>query len=131
MKEAGLSPIPVFHQDEDFDWLQRYCRDGESYIALAPSKRLAHRCIPWVDDCFALISDFPRVRVHGLGTTSPLIAHRYKWASLDFGTWFRQPAAALIPIPLYRNDKHDYSLSPDIVSVGHQPRGKHVDALDE
>ena len=39
MKEAGLNPIPVFHQDEDFRWLEKYLEDGEDYICLSASQR--------------------------------------------------------------------------------------------
>ena len=35
MKEAGLNPIPVFHQDENFRWLEKYLADGEDYICLS------------------------------------------------------------------------------------------------
>ena len=39
MKEAGLNPIPVFHQDENFRWLEKYLADGEDYICLSASQR--------------------------------------------------------------------------------------------
>ena len=39
MKEAGLNPIPVFHQDENFRWLEKYLADDEDYICLSASQR--------------------------------------------------------------------------------------------
>jgi hypothetical protein len=39
MKDAGLRPIPVFHQDESFHWLKRMLDDGEPCIALSPHLR--------------------------------------------------------------------------------------------
>ena len=35
MKGAGLNPIPVFHQDEHFRWLEKYLADDEDYICLS------------------------------------------------------------------------------------------------
>jgi hypothetical protein len=36
IKQAGLTPIPVFHRQDNFCWLERYLQDGEQHIALAP-----------------------------------------------------------------------------------------------
>src|SRR5690554_1780501 len=36
MRDAGLRPIPVFHQGEDFKWLNRLVEDGEEYIGISP-----------------------------------------------------------------------------------------------
>ena len=66
-----------------------------------------------------------------MGTTSPLIAHRYNWTSMDSGTWFRQAGAALIPVPLLKDGQLDYALSPDIMSLGKYPRGLHIEDLDD
>ena len=38
MKEAGLNPLPVFHQDEEFRWLKKCLEDGEDYICLSASQ---------------------------------------------------------------------------------------------
>jgi hypothetical protein len=56
MKDAGLSPIPVFHQDERFGWLERYVEDGEACIALAPFDG-GLDALPWLDECFARLKD--------------------------------------------------------------------------
>src|SRR5262249_19631321 len=49
MRDAGLDPIPTFHQDEDFTWLDKYRADGADYIAIAPHDGGIH-CGPWVED---------------------------------------------------------------------------------
>jgi hypothetical protein len=38
MKDAGLKPLPVFHQGEDFRWLERMLKDGEEYIGISTAK---------------------------------------------------------------------------------------------
>jgi hypothetical protein len=129
MKQAGLWPIPVVHEGESFRHLEAYLRDGEPCIALAPFANGVN-AIRWLDDCFTVLGDC-KVKVHGLGLTTAIILHRYPWASVDSGTWFKQSAAALIPVPLYRNNKPDYSLPPDIISLGKTTRGLHVDTLDQ
>ena len=59
MKDAGLSPIAVFHRQERFEWLAKMMEERERYIALAP---LPWRSPPlvvarWIDDCFSLLTD--------------------------------------------------------------------------
>jgi hypothetical protein len=129
MKAAGLSPIPVFHQDEDYRWLKQCLAYGESYIALAPFDG-GYDAIPWLHNCFALLSQYPQVKVHGLGMTTRGILHRFPWYSVDSTTWIKQAGAHLIPVPLCRNGRFDYS-SRDVISLGDQPHGKHIDHLDE
>ena len=65
MKDAGLSPIPVFHQGERFDRQQRMLDDAESYIGLSPFSR-SHRSdiIAWLDQCFAVLKSTPDVQTH-------------------------------------------------------------------
>src|SRR5262245_49284996 len=36
-KDAGLHPIPTFHMDERFAWLEKMIAADERYIALSPS----------------------------------------------------------------------------------------------
>ena len=40
MKAAGLNPMPVFHQDEHFRWLDKYLEDGEDHICLSASSEV-------------------------------------------------------------------------------------------
>jgi hypothetical protein len=40
MKDAGLKPLPVFHQGEHFRWLDRMLVDGEDYIGISTAKNL-------------------------------------------------------------------------------------------
>src|SRR5262245_25584939 len=56
MKDAGLSAIPVFHQGEQWAWLERMLSDGEKYIALAPHKRIdPDDVVRWLEDAFNII----------------------------------------------------------------------------
>jgi hypothetical protein len=42
MKDAGLRPLPVFHQMERFRWLERMLRDGENYIGISTANTNPH-----------------------------------------------------------------------------------------
>ena len=89
----------------------------------------------WVDDCFSIIdagSQSP-IKVHGLGVTSPLLLHRHPWTSVDSRTWLLSGAIGAIPVPLYVNDRPDYSLAPIIVSMTDRSRHarNHLDKLKD
>lgn len=99
MKRAGVHPIPVFHQGESFGWMERYLSDGETYIAVAPFGTNPYNAIPWLDDVFWLLRDYPHVKVHGLGVTAHLLLHRYPFFSVDSSTWALQKRGALVSRP--------------------------------
>ena len=76
MKAAGLHPIPVFHPGERFHWLKMYLNDGELLIGLS-IKSGPYQAMSWLTDCFKIIEKYPAVKVHGLGTVSVPILHRF------------------------------------------------------
>jgi hypothetical protein len=130
MREAGLQPLPVFHQGERFAWLARYVRDGETYLCLAPNKRIPYtrsRIISWLDDCFSLLNDGrdkPPVKVHGLGVTALDLIWRYKWTSVDSSTWLTQSKVGQLVVPIFVDGKPDYSYRADQVTVTERSRGR-------
>jgi hypothetical protein len=143
MKDAGLSPIPVFHQGESFKWLERMLLDGENYIALAAHKQLGHRtgCIDqqdlvqWLDDCFTIVSDGngrPSVRVHGLALTATSIVQRFPWTTVDSTTWLQQGGFGQITIPRYTNGKPNFALPPILIGITERSsRMKHFDTMKD
>jgi hypothetical protein len=135
MRDAGLRPIPVFHQGDAWQWLERYLADGEHYIALSALKKDRRGEIDWLDTCFRLIDTQPSIKVHGLGQTSDLILHLHRWTSVDSATWVINAGNGLIPVPRYRNGRPDYSLPRQLISVTDRSRyaGRaiHVDTATE
>jgi hypothetical protein len=134
MKEAGLKPIPVFHQGEDFKWLERMLNDGEDYIGLSPYKN-SHRLhvIPWFIRCFAILKNRPHVRTHGFGVGAHIHLTRYPWTSADSSKWWQVATYGNLLVPIKWEGMYDYSIRPDIVPVtdanAHLPH--HLDALDD
>lgn len=103
MKDAGLHPIPVFHQGERYEWLERYVDDGEPYIGISQYMRSTRsELMQWLDECFTRVTDRagrPLVKTHGFGTTSHEAIWRYPWQSVDSTTWAIAPAYGMLITP--------------------------------
>jgi hypothetical protein len=135
MKDAGLHPIPVFHMDERFEWLERMITDGEKYIALSPSLRAHRKEIQrWLRFCFKHVP--PRVKVHGLGVTSAALLGRWRhrWSSVDSSTWVQVSAKGRLIVPRYGgDDKPNFSLPPRHIPVTRRliaKGGSHIENID-
>lgn len=91
MRKAGLEAIPVFHQGEDWRWLDLMMAEGVSYIGISPYPRAGQDSIlQWLDQVFTRITDEagePLVKTHGFGATSWSMITRYPWFSIDSTTW--------------------------------------------
>lgn len=130
MKDAGLRPLPVFHQDDDFEWLESYLGDGETSIAFAAHGGHVHNDLPFFDQCFALLKG-RGVKVHGLGQTTATVLRRYPFSSVDSGTWYQQGGHGRICFPIYVNGQADYRHRPSraVVSARSDLDPNYVDRL--
>lgn len=74
MKDAGLRPVPVFHQGEGFHWLDKMLEDGETLIGISPyMKSHQSEIIRWMDRVYSRICDKdgkPLIKTHGFGVTA-------------------------------------------------------------
>ena len=116
LKEAGLTPIPIFHQGESFKWLDKMLEANEPYIGVSTAKDLSkdqHRA--WLDRVFNILTDSkgrPYVKTHGFGITAIDILMRYPWWTSDSTTWALAAGYGLIYVPSYLHGKPDYSRPP-------------------
>lgn len=122
MKDAGLRPIPVFHQGENFTWLEKLIDDGEEYIGLGGLLGVTIRQrIDWLDQCFTLLTDAkgrPLLKVHGFGTTSFAILKRYPWHSVDSTVWVKPGGYGFICVPkLGADGRPNYRKNPVRVHI--------------
>lgn len=121
MRKAGLKVIPVFHQGEDFEWLERMVKDGCDYIGISPYPRAGQETIlRWLDECFTRISDHdgnPIVKTHGFGATSWGMITRYPWFSIDSTTWALAAGYATIIMPPFVTASSGQRLIPDYASA--------------
>ena len=111
MRDAGLSPIPVFHQGERFDWLEKYLSDGEPYVGVSPYHRASSGVVrAWLDQCFTRLTDSrgrPIAKTHGFGVTWYAFLARYPWTTVDSVTWAIAPVYGRLTIPIYHHGEFD------------------------
>lgn len=119
LKDAGLKPIPIFHQGESFKYLEQYLKDGEPYIGIATAKDmpgdLSDYQHEWLDQMFSILTDkngVPYVKTHGFGITKINFMLRYPWYTCDSTTWSLAAGFGMIYVPQYKRGVPDYSTLP-------------------
>jgi hypothetical protein len=122
MKDAGLKPLPVFHQGESYSWLERMLMDGEDYIGISTAKNIPNPVMRnrWLDEFFSLATDSkgrPLIKVHGFGSAHVELLRRYPFFSVDSAGWAKAGANGKIYIPQYRNGQPDYLADPGLVTI--------------
>jgi hypothetical protein len=121
MKDAGLKPLPVFHQGEPFYWLEKMLQDGENYIGVSTAKNLPDVVQRrWLGDFFREVTDRhgrPLIRVHGFGAAHVRLLRRYPFDSVDSAGWLQAGAYGKIYVPPYRDGKPDWLGDPEMITV--------------
>jgi hypothetical protein len=121
MREHNLDPIPVFHEDEDFDWLLKYLDAGAKYIGVAPTKsRFVKINLNWLDRVFTYLTTnkgVPIVKTHCFGTNNVRVLIRYPFTSCDSAGWTLLASSGKIYVPIYRNGNPQYLKPPVIINV--------------
>jgi len=94
--------IHVFHQNEDFKWLERMVRDFQ-YIGLSPANdRTTQEKVSWLDRCMNYVTDSNGdaiIKFHGFAVTSHLLMKRYPWYSVDSASWTLVAAMGGVILP--------------------------------
>jgi len=108
MKDAGLRPLPVFHQGEDFKWLDKMLADGETYIGISSAKNETNETQDrWLDKFFTVVTDTtgaPLIGVHGFGSAHVDLLRRHPYFSVDSAGWRIAGAYGKIYIPRVHPD---------------------------
>jgi hypothetical protein len=98
LKDAGHTPIPVFHQGDDPKWLDRYRKDDEHFLALSTDKQAHENNVAtWLDQCWRSLDG---CKVHGLGISDAFLCNRHPWASVDSSRWYATAANGSILVPI-------------------------------
>lgn len=127
MKSHGLKPIPVFHQDEDFKWFERYLKDGETYIGVSSGKDgQGDTKRKWIQRVFDMVCGAggkPLIHIHGFGITRGALLLEFPWYTADSTTWSITAAFGKILIPRYNalQREYDYSFPPVGIAVSGVP----------
>lgn len=135
MEKAGLTPIPTFHMNEDFKYLELYI-NKYNYIALGGMAKVnrSNKTIlyKWLDKCFSLICDeqgYPKVKVHGFAATSISIMVRYPWYSVDSTSWILASRYGIIYIPKENILSNVYKIGISNQSPMKEIKGRHFSNL--
>jgi hypothetical protein len=139
MLDAGLEPIPVFHEGEDWRWLEKMVRDGRDYIGLAPVKPLrGQSAAEFLEPAFDLLKG-TGIHTHGFGITKPewLLNPKFTFTSVDSTTWALGAGYGTIYVPPRGDDGvPNYAGLPSRVVMSGREQGSaslqrsQFDALD-
>lgn len=89
MENHGIKVIHVFHQHEDFKWLDKLVEHQE-YIGISPANDVTKQVrMLWLNKVFSRIK--ASRKTHGFGATAKEIVLGYPWYSVDSTSW-KSPA---------------------------------------
>lgn len=130
--------IPVFHQGDSFNWLERYLNFGTPYIGISPANdRTTVQKLLWLDEVQKYIFDSqgnPIVKTHGFAVTSFRLMKTMKWHSVDSASWVRSAAYGTVYVPMLVSTGWRYDVEPFLLSVSpkspsREERQKHITTL--
>ena len=85
LESKGLKVIPVFHQHEDFKWLDKM-RNHCDYIGISPANDVSMKeKLNWLNKVFLIIKD--TIKTHGFAVTSWQQLYKYPFFSVDSSSW--------------------------------------------
>jgi hypothetical protein len=121
MKEAGLKPLPVFHQGEDWSWLEKMIEDGEEYIGISTAKNQPNIVQEkWLDKFFSVVTNRdgrPVIKVHGFGSAHVTLLKRHPYYSVDSAGWRIAAAYGKMYVPPYHAGKPQWLMHPFLVTM--------------
>lgn len=89
MRKKGVNPIPVFHTNEPFDYLDNLLKEND-YLCLGVtgSKLRQPQIIAWLVEVFKHRRDInPDCKIHGFALTSAKIMRFFDWDTCDSTSW--------------------------------------------
>ena len=88
--KRGIKPVPVFHGDDDVDYLRRYADLGHTLVSVGapPMHGGRHQKRKYLDAVFNIASK-SGLKIHGLALTSPWQVMAFPFFSVDSSSWSR------------------------------------------
>lgn len=81
MERAGITPLHIFHQGEDFSWLEKLAA-RHRYIGISPSNDMSTKSKHhWLRRVYSIIR--ANNMTHGFGVTAPTLMKAFPWYSVD------------------------------------------------
>lgn len=89
IEKAGIIPIPVFHQGEDFKWLD-LIKKRHFYIGISPNNdATVNQRFAWCSKVFSILKTDHMT--HGFGVTAKKLVWSFPWFSVDSVSWVISP----------------------------------------
>ncbi len=110
MKDAGITPIHVFHQGEDWDWLHKMVEHTD-YIGISPANDMSVPArIEWMRTVFShMYKHNIDVDTHGFAVLMRPVLRKLPFTSTDAATWRILAAWGNILYPVGGFVNPDYS----------------------
>ena len=115
LESKGLKVIPVFHQHEDWAWLEKM-RAHTDYIGISPANDVSmEEKLEWLNKVFFRIRN--TIKTHGFAVTSHHQRYNFPFFSVDSSSW--TTPARFGRIPIFKDNLSmstvDYKNKDDIV----------------
>lgn len=130
MKDAGITPIHVFHQGEDWEWLHKMV-ELTDYIGVSPANDMSVQSrLSWMRSVFSYIHrNRIRVKTHGFAVWMLPVLKTLPFTSADAATWRIVAAWGSIMYPIGGFKNPDYSKQPMVFCVSKQRSTKGMGVL--
>jgi len=113
--------IPVFHQGDSLEWLERMLDFGSPYIGISPANdRTTAQRLKWLATVRPTVTSSdgrPLVKMHGFAVTGFRLMKSFPWYSVDSATWVQQGGRGVIYAPQVSHDEPDFSREPFQLAV--------------
>ena len=99
LESLGLKVIHVFHQHEDFSWLEKLKKHSD-YIGISPANDVSmiekHN---WLNQVFSNLKvNETKIKTHGFAVTSHTQLYKYPFYSVDSSSWVAPARFGRIPV---------------------------------
>ena len=102
MKSNGITPIHVFHQGEDWKWLDSMLEEVD-YIGISPANDMSNKDKKnWMESVFNYLAKngMENVDTHGFAVMSISVLRDFPWTSCDAASWRLTAAYGKVFYPL-------------------------------
>lgn len=116
--KQGIVPIHVFHQGEDFKWLDKMVEKTD-YIGVSPANDVGmNQKRFWIDRVFSYLEkNNIKIKTHGFAVWSSSIMLDFPWTSCDAATWQMSAGMGQIHYPVGGFKNPDYSQNSIIITI--------------
>lgn len=119
MENEGLKVIPVFHQHEDFEWLEKMMKHT-NYVGISPANDVSQQSKNnWLRKVFNITQD--KVKTHGFAVTALKTILEFPFYSVDSSSWVTGARYGRVPTFFQgRYSSYGYKSIEDLSKLWHR-----------